>query len=271
MEQTLTRESQVDRALSRSYVYGVLASGFRPPSGEDILEGAGGDEPPLLDLEAGESQETACDPVESGEASSAAIADLVGAVFRAAIDGKPEDLALEYENLFGHTARGKVPPYETEYGTQDLFRQAQELADAAGFYRAFGLWIPESRRERGDHVSAECEFLSFLAFKEAYDLNLKNADSVDEVRRVEKLFLKDHLGRFARAFAKAVAQEAAHPFYRALAQLCFRFLTFECHRAGIAPGPEFLTLRSGREDDVPMACGSSCPLVPKGEETDDGA
>lgn len=267
MEPALTTESQVDRALSRSFIYGVLASGFRPPSEGDLLDGAGSAEPPSLDFQVGEEPQGSADDPVGGR--GAGIGDLVTAVLRAAVACDPADLAIDYENLFGHTARGKVPPYETEYGSQDLFRQAQELADAAGFYRAFGLAIPESRRERGDHVSAECEFLSFLAFKEAYDLTREKADSVDEVRRVERIFLKDHLGRFARAFAMSVVREAGHPFYRALAELCFRFLTLECRAAGVAPGPEFLTLRSDREDDVPMACGSSCPLVPKGQETDD--
>jgi TorA maturation chaperone TorD len=178
-------------------------------------------------------------------------------------------LASRYRLFFGHSARGQIPPYETEYGSQDLFRQAQELADAAGFFRAFGLAIPESRRERSDHVSAECEFLSFLAFKEAYDLTRGETNSVEEIRRVEGIFLKDHLGRFVRAFAREVAHEARHPLYRALGELCFRFLTIECRAAGVAPGPQFLALRSDREDDVPMACGSSCPLVPKGQEPDE--
>ncbi|HVR75643.1 MAG TPA: molecular chaperone TorD family protein [Planctomycetota bacterium] len=264
MEPALTTESQVDRALSRSFIYGVLASGFRPPSEGEILDGAGIVEPPVLDIEAGEPRGSMEDSVEDRETG---IGELTASVLRAAAAADPVDLALDYEHLFGHTARGKVPPYETEYGSHDLFRQAQELADTAGFYRAFGLAIPESRRERSDHVSAECEFLSFLAFKEAYDLTRGESSSVDEVRRVERLFLKDHLGRFVRAFAKEVAREAGHPLYRALGELCFRFLTIECRAAGVAPGPQFLALRSDQEDDVPMACGSSCPLVPKGQET----
>jgi TorA maturation chaperone TorD len=267
MESTLTKESQVDRALTRSFIYGVLANGFRPPVEGDFLGAVGCAEPTSLDFEA-EGDQGRADSMVGREAG---IGKLAIAVFRTAAAADAAHLALDYQNLFGHTARGKVPPYETEYGSQDLFRQAQELADVAGFYRAFGLAIPESRRERGDHISAECEFLSFLAIKEAYDLTRgeETTTSLAEVRRVERTFLREHLGRFARAFARAVAREAGHPFYRALGELCFRFLSLECRAAGIAPGPEFLALRSDRDDDVPMACGSSCPLVLKGQETDE--
>ena len=69
-----------------------------------------------------------------------------------------------------HRPRGTITPYETEYGNEALFQQPQELGDLMGFYRAFGLAMKQDRRERADHISCECEFLMFLALKEAYAL-----------------------------------------------------------------------------------------------------
>ncbi len=58
-------------------------------------------------------------------------------------------------------------PYETEYTTPDALYKAHQLADIAGFYRAFGLEMSTENRERPDHLAAELEFMHFLALKEA--------------------------------------------------------------------------------------------------------
>jgi len=54
---------------------------------------------------------------------------------------------------FGHTARGAVCPYETEYGAEALFQQPQEMGDLMGFYRAFGLTVKFGAHERCDHIN----------------------------------------------------------------------------------------------------------------------
>lgn len=57
--------------------------------------------------------------------------------------------------------------YETECGLPDAYRQAQEMADIAGFYRAFGFTVGGPVRERPDHAAVELEFMHVLALKEA--------------------------------------------------------------------------------------------------------
>ena len=71
-------------------------------------------------------------------------------------------------------ARGEDPgppeavAFETEYGAGAAFRQPQELADIAGTCLAFDLEPPEGGDERVDHAACECEFMGFLARKEAF-------------------------------------------------------------------------------------------------------
>ncbi len=114
-----------------------------------------------------------------------------------------------HRRLFGHTLRGRVCPYECEYGRRPLLQQAQELADLAGFYRAFGLRPSRLRHERPDHVACELEFLEFLSVKEALALERRDGESGEITRQAVRRLLREHLGRFGRAFARALAEARA--------------------------------------------------------------
>jgi DMSO reductase family type II enzyme chaperone len=233
----------IETALCRSAFYEALAAGFRPPSAEMLTriaspEGAAG-----LLAAAGR-----LDP------------RLVPLVRRLAATARPpEALALEYRRLFGHTARGEVPLYDTEYGADDLFRQPNEIADVAGFYAAFGLVLAPGAGERPDHVSCECEFMMFLARKEAHALEGSDAALGEETRRAMRLFLRDHLGRFLPAVGARLERADPAGFYGALGALAARLVGDECARFGVEAGARSLGLRPAVEDRVPMACGS-CPL-----------
>ena len=82
--------------------------------------------------------------------------------------GNVSDLASEYTRSFGHTLSTECPPYEAQYEYPHVFQQTQGLADIAGSYRAFGLQVSNSAGERLDHITVELEFMSFLAYKQAY-------------------------------------------------------------------------------------------------------
>jgi TorA maturation chaperone TorD len=167
-----------------------------------------------------------------------------------------------HARLFGHS-RGLVCPFETEYGAEGAFRQPQELADIAGSYLAFGLEPREGGDERVDHAACECEFMDFLARKEAFARSSRRtsedpeaaSEQVATVRSAARGFLRDHLGRFGRAFASRLIQEDADGFHGALGAVLFRFLTQECRRFDLPPGPPSLELRPPLPDDTPMACG----------------
>jgi hypothetical protein len=76
------------------------------------------------------------------------------------------------------------------------------------------------------------------------------------VRCATRGFLREHLGRFGRAFASLLMKEDAGGFHGALGVVLFRFLTLECERFGLPPGPPCLELRPPMaDDDTPMACG----------------
>ena len=164
-------------------------------------------------------------------------------------------------HLFGHTARGAVSPYETEYGPEGLFQQPHQLASLTGFYRAFGLRVRQTERERPDHISCELEFLEFLLRKETYAVDQGDDPMREATSRAERLFLQDHLGRFARAFGRCLKKYDPESFFGKAGDLLFDFVTLECDHLGIEAGPSHMPLRLAAEDRVPMACGGESELI----------
>jgi len=182
--------------------------------------------------------------------------------FRAPSPSTVGELGQDYNRLFGHTLRGKICPYETEYGGAHTFQQAQELSDLAGFYLAFGLQPSDARNERVDHIAHELEFLEFLSCKEAYALEDDDEDMLAVTRDALKRFVGEHLGHFGRAFGRRLHEADTGGFYGGLGGLCAAFLSSECARQGTEVGPEVLELRSTEEEDVPMACGTGSTVDP---------
>jgi TorA maturation chaperone TorD len=197
--------------------------------------------------------------LDARTASEAVLPAVDALIDRAASE---EDRLVTHARLFGHS-RGLVCPFETEYGAEGAYRQPQELADIAGTYLAFGLRPGPGGDERVDHVACECEFMDFLARREAFALGSRRESEDPEeakewqasVRSAARGFLRDHLGRFGRAFASRLTNEDAEGFHGALGSVLFRFLTQECGRFGLPPGSPSLELRPPLPDDTPMACG----------------
>ena len=231
-------------ALCRSFLYEALALGFcapgqevadklaSPEGGAALIEAAG-----LIDEDLGAQI----------KALSAHATDL-------------DELARRFRWLFGYTSRGRVAPYETEYGTDALFLQPQEMADIAGFLRAFGLVVDRDQHQRVDHIACECEFLAFLCRKEAYALEQGDDDMLEQTCRAQRLFLKEHLGRFGPALGRKLRRED-DGFYGMLGEACTVFLEGECRRLGLPAGPAHLELRSAEPDNVPMACAPESSLL----------
>ena len=239
-----TDDQAIDAALARATLFSALALGFRPPTAE-TLERLGS-----------EAARRAC----RGAArllEGAGGGPLVRAAdaFVEATAANPEGLDQEFTRLFGHTARGVVCPFETEYGIEGVFQQPQHLADAAGYYAAFGLEVPGGADGRIDHVGCECEFLDFLCRKEAYGLAAGDAEMVEVTALAYKSFLREHLGRFGRAFATQLVTADADGAYGRLGALLGALLALEAARLAIPVGQAVLALRSAEDDLVPMACG----------------
>lgn len=252
--------AELELALCRAALYSALAAAFRPPepTALKLLSNAGA----LAALA------DAATNVEAGGGANRRDGGLAAHVQATARAGRGlEELACDYRRLFGHTVRGEAPLYETEYGEEALFQQPQELADLAGFARAFGLVLKPGLSERIDHVSCECEFMSFLARKQAYALTRGESEMYDTTSQAIVSFLRDHLGRFAPAFAHRLAKADADGFYGAWARLLAMLVNHDCARLGVEGGSQFLPLRpdpasveipAGCDGETQDGCGKVC-------------
>ncbi len=249
-------EAGIDEALARSVLYHAVASALRPPAAPsaDALGPAGQ-----------EAVREAATLLDARFGSGDALLPTVEALCDRAA-GPADDRLSAHARLFGHS-RGLVCPFETEYGGEGAFRQPHQLADIAGSYLAFGLAPHAGCDERVDHAACECEFMDFLARKEAFALASLGTvgepeplhEQLETLQAAARGFLRDHLGHFGRAFASRLVSEDPGGFHGALGAFLFRFLTRECRRHELPPGPPSLELRPPALDDTPMACGRPEP------------
>ncbi len=171
-----------------------------------------------------------------------------------------ESFQTAFVTAFGHAARGDCPLNEIEYGDlhADPLFQPHRLADLAAFYRAFGLEVAAAAAERPDHIGMELEFMAVLAAKEAYaHVHEADADRCALCRDAQKKFLREHLGRWAPAFARRLARAATDDALAALAEFMRDFIVAECAHFGLPPGSEDLLLRPVDEasDSLCGSCG----------------
>ncbi len=249
-------ESTYDQTLCRSFIYNWLALALQFPAEETSAE--------LLSEKSGKALPRLAAWI-AGDADATLVKAAEGLV-ELFPSQNMETLRSAHAHLFGHTARGLVCPYETEFGQTGEFQQPRQMGKVSGFYHAFGLTVRRDERERPDHVSCELEFAAFLSRKEAYALEHGDTEMLQETRKALRLFLRDHLGRFGRAFAYLLCKEDGQGFWGRFGGFLYEFITLECRRLDVAAGPALIPLRPVEDADVPMACESGSDT----EETEDG-
>jgi TorA maturation chaperone TorD len=119
---------------------------------------------------------------------------------------------FEYFKLFD---MGVTPPYETYYTCRDGPElKTYEMADIAGFYRAFSV---KHRTERPDHIRTELEFMALLLVKEA--ISKPGSEEREVCREAKQRFYDEHLSRWTNELALKVNTYAETPLYKYLTNL----------------------------------------------------
>ncbi len=106
------------------------------------------------------------------------------------------------QRVFGLVISRLCPPYETEYcHWKDATYRANQLADVAGFYRAFGVEPDPDHPERHDHVALELAFLAVLLDRRR---QAATPDQTHVTINAMEHFYRDHLAWWLPTFARCL-------------------------------------------------------------------
>jgi DMSO reductase family type II enzyme chaperone len=244
--------------LARRLTYRFLAAGLRHPSEcfRELRQSAAMEamEAATAILRQGNEKEPI--PLGFGELPPAALdpAEILQWLRQPA-----DDLFAEYDRVFGVGPVVDCPPYETEFfNNQEPFFRAQQMADVAGFYQAFGLNISKSRPERPDHIALELEFMSWLVFKERMALERNDPQGVADAyvcRDAQEDFLTDHMVWWMPSYATGLRKKAGDGPYACLGRMLSAFLPIERAQFNIkAPQAPVRPRMETRPEDHEMGC-----------------
>jgi TorA maturation chaperone TorD len=206
--ETMKRATGEERALARATIYRLAALAFSYPTRDTVAELRR-----TLDVA----------PVA---------AELIDPETVAATEGLGRDLATSdqptleaaYQRVFTLSYSEDCPIHETAFSAKHLFQQAQQQADIAGFYRAFGVDV---HLERSDHLAVELEFCYLLALKEAHARDNHEPDHIQVCRRGQRTFLRDHLARWAPLIGNRVIVTGSGSWYERAGWLLMAFIATE--------------------------------------------
>lgn len=172
---------------------------------------------------------------------------------------KIDELRSDYIDIFDR-AKTANSLYETEYGKNRTMFKTNELADLAGFYKAFGLDSEneEVTHEMLDHVSVELEFYSFLLLKQAFLEEMVDLEGLEIVFDARKKFLNDHLGKFTYGISQRPGV-LENNFYSNVFNWINELVSLECQFLEINPTNSDWVY--GQAESEEMNCASAdCAL-----------
>lgn len=170
-------DKKPETAFQRSRIYELLSHAFGEPSDEFIeFVKEGG----LLSHIKESLSVYPCGAEIGTEPLAVAAKEIMTAGF--------DELTAEYEKIISPKMNFL---YECNY--HPPLTSSVEMADVAGFYRAFGLDFPA---DRPDHISMELEFMRIVTMKEAKALVDEDRGNAEICISAQKSFLSAHLGRW---------------------------------------------------------------------------
>ncbi len=145
------------------------------------------------------------------------------------------ELRQEYLSLFEKSPIS-ISLHESEYRWRDTFNLSATsdilLRSLQQQYQRDGL-VPIAGME--DHVAVELEFMAYQCESEAACWTSLEAKAARELRRQERAFLDDDLGRWLPELCLRIQERDRSSFYQILAGLCDCWL-------GLDQGPGYLSM-----------------------------
>lgn len=139
-------------------------------------------------------------------------------------------LLLDYTRLFLGPMDILAKPYGSVWLDQEKTLMNDSTMGLIDLYKEAGFEMDEEFRELPDHIAAELEFLYLLIFRENEALRAGETTKLEQARKLKRLFLTEHLGRWICPFAAAMRCNAQTVFYRHLADLTEKVVQLETVR-----------------------------------------
>ncbi|HXE74547.1 MAG TPA: molecular chaperone TorD family protein [Candidatus Xenobia bacterium] len=122
----------------------------------------------------------------------------------------------EFHRVLGS---GGIPAAESSYDPNALAGRGPLLADIAGFHEAFAYRPQYPPAPVPDHIAAEADFLSYLAFKVAFAIERGIASEARTTADAYERFLRDHLHTWLPAFQERLAQAGLALWHQAILEM----------------------------------------------------
>ncbi|GEM_PF-4102609 len=127
-----------------------------------------------------------------------------------------EELQAEHFRLFGPDP---LCPLEISHWTKgsNIFMQPRQMAEMAGFYKAFGLDMSENLEV--DNLSVAFEFLSYLCLKLLNALNKCDDDNAEITEKAIDSFRIEFVLPGLKNFVESIKTNSKTGFYKELGEL----------------------------------------------------
>ncbi len=132
-----------------------------------------------------------------------------------------------YESLFGKSV-ARIPAREAAYLWRSVTHPVEVSSELnRALINIYGQYGLKPRPDAEDSLPVELEFLAYLCQLERQTWQAGTSKTARELRRQERAFLTDHLGRWLPEFCQRVEEGARPSFYSVLSALALRWLKLE--------------------------------------------
>lgn len=131
----------------------------------------------------------------------------------------------EFESLYVNTfdIGMERPLYESAYTAyRDDMCSRDIYEDILRFYEHFDIKLNDVEKDYPDHISAELEFMAFLAKKEVEASERGN--DPDPYRFAQKDFLERHLNKWVHKLNEKIQKKVKEPFYKVASAFLTEFI-----------------------------------------------
>ncbi len=136
-----------------------------------------------------------------------------------------EELLVEYARLLVGPNELLAPPYGSVYLEQGRKVMGESTARVMEFYKAEGLSMNEQFQNLPDHITAEMEFMYYLAYHEVEALEKNDREKALYFLNKQEDFLRTYLDGWVAPFCEKMRQGTENEFYQALADCVSVFMT----------------------------------------------